>query len=48
MIDSFLQLTLGNSLGILYGGIAAAVGAGVTLGVVAHWLTSAARGGDAS
>jgi hypothetical protein len=48
MIDSFLQLTLSNSLGVLYGGIAAAVGAGVVLGVVAHWLTAASRGGDAS
>jgi len=48
LIDSFDALTLSGALSLLYDAIAAAVAAGVLLGLCAVWLSVAARGGDAS
>jgi len=37
-----------TALGLLYSGIAAAVSAGVVLGVAVVWISTAVRGTDAS
>jgi hypothetical protein len=48
LVNAFTDLTLDGSLSMLYDAIAAAVAAGVVLGLAAIWLSVAARGGDAS
>ena len=48
MIKSLDSFDLADGLDLLYGGIAAAISAGVLLGIAVVWISVAARGTDAT